>query len=163
MADWVADDPATDADQDRGPRGTSRPCHHLPHGRGRGHRPDGARHPRRHPPPSRAAVMCLTSILPETERTRLDRYVRRSEKRRHRASMMRVQGPTRPAPGASAASEAARGEKHLITGGNQAILLPNGRPRGECRFESSTGRHRKVAEKSDSKPCSREELSCEMK
>ena len=39
----VADQPATQADQDRCPRRPSRPRHHLPTGRGGRHRPDGTR------------------------------------------------------------------------------------------------------------------------
>jgi hypothetical protein len=48
----VPHQPAAEADQDRRPRRPSRPRHHLPAGRGGRHRPDGARHPRRDPPPS---------------------------------------------------------------------------------------------------------------
>ena len=39
-----------------------RPRHHLPTGRGDGHRPDCARHPRRDPPPSSATAIRVTAI-----------------------------------------------------------------------------------------------------
>jgi hypothetical protein len=70
----VADQPATQADQDRGTRRAPRPRHHLPVGRGGRHRPDGARHPRRHPPIASATVMRMTAIhakLNESGRTGL--------------------------------------------------------------------------------------------
>ena len=92
----VADQPATEADQDRGRRRGSRPRHHLPAGRGRGHRPHGQGHPRRDPPITGTAVMCVTAILTETERKRQDRSACRAEKRRCRARMMRLRGPIHP-------------------------------------------------------------------
>lgn len=49
-----------------GPRRASCTCHHLPVGRGRRHRPDGARHPRRDPPPSGATSMRMTAIHAQT-------------------------------------------------------------------------------------------------
>lgn len=71
----VAVQPTTEADQDRGPR------RHLPAGRGRGHRRNGARHPR----PSRATVMRVTANHAETEQNRLDRSVSSDEKHPQRA------------------------------------------------------------------------------
>ncbi len=59
----VVDEPTIEADQDRGPRRAPRSRHHLSTGRGGRHRPDGARHPWRHPPPSSATGMCVTAIL----------------------------------------------------------------------------------------------------
>jgi len=56
----VADQPSA---QDGGPRRASRPRHHLPAGRGGGHRPHDQGHPNCDPPPSSASVMCVTAIL----------------------------------------------------------------------------------------------------
>ena len=58
----VADQPAIEADQDRRPRRAPRPRHQFPAGRGGRHRPDGARHPCRDPPPSSATAMRVTAI-----------------------------------------------------------------------------------------------------
>ncbi len=68
------------------------PRHHPPAGRGRGHRPDGARHSRRHPTPSSAAVMRVTSTLPGTEQERQDRSAYCAEKGRFQASRTRLRG-----------------------------------------------------------------------
>ncbi|MEO3477962.1 hypothetical protein AAFO90_09815, partial [Phaeobacter sp. CAU 1743] len=43
--------------------------------------------------------------------------------------------PIRPAPGVCATADAARREKRLSSGQNQAILTSDGRPLGECRFQ----------------------------
>ncbi len=75
----TADQPPAQADQDRGPRGASCPFHHLPAGRGRGHRPDGASDSCRHTPTASAAVMRVTAIQAQTERKRQNRSVRRAE------------------------------------------------------------------------------------
>ena len=131
----VADQPATQADQDRGSRRSPRPRHHLPACRGRRHRPDGARHPCRNSPLTSAAVMRVTAIPTQTERKRLGRSVRRAEKRRCRTRMLRVRGSILSAPRVCATADAARDEKQLFSGQNQAILPSNGRPLGECRFK----------------------------
>ena len=55
----VADQPATEADQDRGACRASRP---------RRHRPDGARHPCCHPQIASATSMRMTLIHVKTER-----------------------------------------------------------------------------------------------
>ena len=68
------------------------------------------------------------------ERKWQDRSVRRAEKRRHCAGVMRVGGPIRPHPGVLAHSSAAQGAKHLIRWQTQANLLPDRRPLGECRI-----------------------------
>ena len=92
-----------------------------------------ARYPRRHPPITNATAMRVTAIQTQTERKPQDRSVRRVEKRSRQARMMRVRGPIRPAPGVCAAADAARGEKSLFRGKNQAILVSSGRQLGECR------------------------------
>ena len=92
----VVDQPATEADQDRGTCRPPRPRHHLPAGRGGRHRPDGALHPRRHPTIASATVMRVTALQPQTERNRLDRSVHRAENRRHQARRRRVRRPIRP-------------------------------------------------------------------
>ena len=59
----------------------------------------------------------LAAIQAQTERKRLERPVRRAEKHRCRARMMRVDGPSRPPPGVSATANTARGVKSLLSGG----------------------------------------------
>jgi adenine-specific DNA-methyltransferase len=78
--------------------------------------------------------MRMTAIRTQTERKRQDRSVHRAEKRRRRAGMLRVYGPIRPTAGVCATTDAARGEKRLISWRNQAILTSAGRPLGECRL-----------------------------
>ena len=58
----VADQPTAQADQDRGPHGTSRPCDHLPTGRGRSHRPDGEGHSRCHTQIASATDISVTAV-----------------------------------------------------------------------------------------------------
>jgi hypothetical protein len=101
--------------------------------RGR-HRPDGACHPRRHPPIASATVMRMTVIQAETERKRQDRSARCAEKHRPWARMLRVYGPFRPTSGVCATTDAARGGKRLISWRSEAILTSDGRPLGECRW-----------------------------
>ena len=88
--------PPAQADQDGGPRRASRPRHHLPACRSRGHRPDGPRDPNCDPPPSSAAVVRVTAIQNQTERKRQDRSASRAEERRCWARMMRLRGPIHP-------------------------------------------------------------------
>ena len=76
----VADQHATEADQDRCPRGPSRPRHYLPTGRGRCRRHHGHGHPRRDPPIAGTAVIFVISWPVEIERKRLDRSAHRAEK-----------------------------------------------------------------------------------
>ena len=130
----VVDQPSAQADQDRRSRRAPRPRHHLPVGRSRGHRSDGAGHPCRHPSAASAAAMRVTTIRVQTEPKRLDRSVRRAEKRAHWARMLRVRGLIRPTPFDCASADAAYGEKRLLNWHNQAILPAKGRPLGECRF-----------------------------
>ncbi len=78
--------------------------------------------------------MRVTLKLTETERTRLGRSVRRAEKRRRRTKMLRVRGTIRSAQRVCATADAARDEKHLLSGQNQAILPSYCRPLGECRL-----------------------------
>jgi hypothetical protein len=75
----VVDQPATEADQDRGACRPPCPRHHLPTGRGGRHRPDGVRHPCCHPPIESATAMRVTAILTQTERRRHDRSTRCAE------------------------------------------------------------------------------------
>jgi hypothetical protein len=129
----VADQPATQTDQDWCPRHPSRPRNYLPTGRGGRHRPDGARHPRRHPPIASATAMRVTAIWAKTQQKRLDRSAHRAEKRRCRARMLRVHSMIRRAPGVRATTDTAQGEKCLFNRQNQAILTTHGSPLGECR------------------------------
>ena len=119
----VADQPATQADQDRGACRPPRPCH----------RPDGARYPRRDPPIASAIAMHMTAILAQTEQKRQDRSVRCAEKHRRRARTRRLRRLIRPVPAACATKDAGWGEKCLSSRQNQAILTSEGRPLGECR------------------------------
>ena len=132
----VADQPATQTDQDRCPRRPPRPRHYLSVGRGGRHRPDGARHPCRHSPIASATAMRMTAIRTRTERKRQDRSVRHAEKRRCRAGTLRVHGPIRPTSGVCAIADAAWGEKRLFNWQNQAILASDGTPLGECRVDT---------------------------
>ena len=134
----VANQPAVQADQDRGARRAPRLRHHLPGGRGRRHRSDGPRHPRRYPPIASATAMRMIAIHAQTERKRLDRSVRCAEKRRRQASTLRIRGPIHPVPAVCATADAGRGEKRLSRGRLQAILTSVGRPLGECRLNSCT-------------------------
>ena len=59
----------------------------------------------------------LAAIQAQTERKRLEGSVRRAEKHRCRARMMRVHGPSRLPPGVSATKNTARGVKSLLSGG----------------------------------------------
>ena len=133
----VPHQPATQADQDWCPRRPSRPRHHLPAGRGGRHRPDGARHPRRHPPIAIATAMRVTANQAKTQRTRLYRSAHRAEKRRCRAEMTRAHGPIRTTVGVCATADAAWGRKRLISWRNQAKLPSDSRPLGECRIQTT--------------------------
>lgn len=130
----VVDQPATEADQDRGTCGPSRPHHHLPAGRGRCHRHDGTRHPRRYPPIASATAMRMIAIHAQTERKRLDRSVRCAEKRRPWARKQRLRGLIRPDPAVCATAGAACGRKSLSSARIQAIFTSNATPLGECRY-----------------------------
>ncbi len=128
-----------EATQDRCPRRPSRPRHHLPVGRGRCHRQDGARHPCRDPALASTGDMRGTAILIQASRKRQDRSVRRAKKKGRRARMPWVCGLIRLTPGVSATAETARGEKHLLSAQDQAILPSSGRPLGECRLKKAVG------------------------
>jgi hypothetical protein len=78
--------------------------------------------------------MHLTAVRTQTERKRQDRSVRRAEKLRCRAGMTRVRGLIRPTPGVWATADTARSERRLINWQDQAILLADGSPLGECRW-----------------------------
>ena len=130
----VTDQPATEADQNRRPRRASRPRHRLSTCGSCGHRHYVARHPHRHPPIASATAMRVTTSPIQTERKRQDRSVRRAEKHRCRAGMMRVHRMIRRAPSVCATADAARGEKHLIGWPRQATMRSDGTPLGECRL-----------------------------
>ena len=130
----VADQPATEADQDRGACRPPRPRHHLPTGRGGRHRPDGPRNPRRYPPIASATVMHMTAIHAQPERKWQDKSARCAEKLRRRARTRLLCGLIRAVSAACAASDAAQGEKHLSGGRIQAILTSDGTQLGECRL-----------------------------
>jgi hypothetical protein len=131
----VVDQPATEADQDRGACRPSRPHHHLPTGRGGRHRSDGARHPRRHPPIASASVMRMTATHAQTERKRQDRSVRCAEKHRRRSRTRQSRCLIRLAPEACTVADAAQDKKRLSSGRIQAIFASEGRPLGECRLK----------------------------
>jgi hypothetical protein len=82
----------------------------------------GQGHPNCDPPPSSAAVMCVTAILTETERKWPNRSVHRADEWRSWAEMMRVCGPICPHPGVPATADATQSAKHLINRKNQAIF-----------------------------------------
>ncbi|CAM5321373.1 hypothetical protein ATER59S_03533 [Aquamicrobium terrae] len=118
----VPHQPATQADQDWGACLPSRPRHHLPASRGCRHWPDGARHPRRHPPPSSASAMRMTAIHARTERKRQDRSARCAEKRSCRARTRRFRGLIRTVPAPCTTAGANRDKKRLSSGRIQANL-----------------------------------------
>ena len=134
----VADQPATQTDQDRGACRPSRPRHHLPTGRGGGHRRHGPGHPCRDPSIASATVMCMTALPPQTERNRQDRSACCAEKRRRWAGMLRVWGAIRPAPAVCATTDTAQSEERLLNSQNQAIFTSDGRPLGVCRVNKHT-------------------------
>ena len=117
--------------------GTARlnPCpnHNLPTDRGGRHRPDGARHPRRHPSIASATAMCMTVIHTQPERKRQDRSVRCAEKHRRRARTRRLRGLIRPVPAACATADIGWGENCLSSGQNQVILVLDGTLLGDCQ------------------------------
>lgn len=78
--------------------------------------------------------MPVTAIQTQTERKEARQVCLSGRKTRSRARMMRLRGLTRPAPGVSATTFTARGEKHLFRGQIQATFLSGRRPLGECRF-----------------------------
>ena len=78
----------------------------------------------------------MTAIGAKTQRKRLDRSAHRAEKRRCRARMLRVHSMIRRAPSVWATTDTAQGEKCLFNRQNQAILMTDGSPRGECRLKS---------------------------
>ena len=132
----VANQPAAQADQDRGARRAPRPRHYLPTGRGGRHRPDGARHPRRHPSIASATAMRMTAIRTQTERKRQDRSIHCAEKHRPWARTQRLPGLIRPVTAACATPDAARGEKRLSSGRFLPIFISDGTPLGECRLNN---------------------------
>jgi hypothetical protein len=77
----LAEQPPTQADQDRGPYLASRPRHLLPAGRGRGHGADGARHVCGDPPTASASIIHVAAIPHQTKRKRQDSAVRSAEQR----------------------------------------------------------------------------------
>jgi glutathione S-transferase len=78
--------------------------------------------------------MRVTAIQAKTERKRQDKSARCAEKLRCRAGMTRVRGLIRPTPGVWATADTARSERRLINWQDQAILLADGSPLGECRM-----------------------------
>jgi len=131
----VSDEPAIEVDQDGCSRGTSRPRHHFHAGRGRGHRRDCPRHPRRHPPNASVAVMCMALKPHETARKRQDRSVTRAGKRCLPTKVRRVRSLICRHSGVLAHVDAAPGAKHLNNWQKQAILTHNHTPHWECRLE----------------------------
>jgi len=79
-------------------------------GRGGRHRPDGARHTRRHPPIASACAMRMTGIEAQTERKRQDRSARCAENHHHRSTTRRLRGLIHPAPEACVFAYATRGK-----------------------------------------------------
>ena len=111
-----------------------RPRHHLPTGRGGRHRPDGTRHPHRHPPIASATAMRVTAIRAKTQRKKLDRSAHRAEKRRCPARMLRVHRMIRRATSVWATTDTAQGEKCLFNRQNQAMFTSDGRRLGEYQY-----------------------------
>jgi len=132
----VADQPATQADQDRGPRGASRPRHPRPTGRGRGDRRNGQGHPCCDPSSPSATAMRVTLKLPEGKRKRQDKSVRRAETLGRLTKMMHIRRPSRPLSAGPEQVDTAQGTDHLISRRNRTNLSSGGRPLGECRFRS---------------------------
>ncbi len=130
----VADEPAAQADQDRSSGRPPRPRHHLPIGRGRRHRRHGPGHPCRHPSIAGAAVMCMTLKLPESERKRQDRFVRRADKRVCSTKLTQRRGPIHPHSSVPATEDEAWRAEHLNSRQNQATFTSSGKPLGETRL-----------------------------
>jgi hypothetical protein len=132
----VIDQPATQADQDRGACRAPRPRDHFPAGRGGRHRPDGSRHPRRHPPIASPTTMRMTAIQAQAERKWQDKSVRCAEKHRRRARPRWLRLLIHPVPAPRPAAEAAQGGKCLSSASIQAIFTSAATPLGECRFNA---------------------------
>jgi hypothetical protein len=109
MADWSL----TSLQLKLIPRRAPSPRHHLPACRGRGHRPDGARHSRRDPTLASAAVMSLTAVQPQTERKRQDRFIQSAKKQGRRTSTASVRSMRRPPSGACATLETFRAKRYF--------------------------------------------------
>jgi hypothetical protein len=146
MADWslaslqrklihcLSGDACITEKEDRGPRGVSRPRHHLPTRRGCRHRPNGTCHPCRHPSITGAAFMRVTSKLAKAERTRQDSSVRHASKRGRISKVTGIRGSIRPHSSPLTTAAEAERVNHLIWQQNQASLTPSGGPLGECRL-----------------------------
>jgi hypothetical protein len=78
--------------------------------------------------------MRVTAIHDQTERKRLDRSVRRAEKRCRRARAQRLRGPIRPVPAVGSTTDTAQGEKRLFNSQNQANIMSEAWLLGECRL-----------------------------
>jgi hypothetical protein len=149
MADWsltslqlklihcLTGDACVTEKEDRGTCRPPRPRDHLPTGRGRRHRPDGARRPCRHLPIAGASVMCMTAIHVQTERRRQDRSARRAGKHHRRARTRRLRGLARPVPGVCTTEDADRGEKRLSGRADLGNFHVTGTPLGECRLDKT--------------------------
>ncbi|WP_022705467.1 hypothetical protein [Pseudorhodobacter ferrugineus] len=87
------------------------------------------------PPIASATVIRVKLKLPETERKRQDRFVRRAKKRVCPTKLTQHRGPIHPHWSVPASANEARREKHLIRRQDQANLPSNGRPLGACRFK----------------------------
>lgn len=70
--------------------------------------------------------MRMTAISTQTERKRLDRFVRCAEQHRLRARTQRFRGLIHPAPETCAFADGTRGEKRLSSGRVPAILTSEG-------------------------------------
>jgi hypothetical protein len=81
--------------------------------------------------------MRMIAIEAQTQRKRQDRFVRRAEKPRCRAKMMRGYGPICPPSAGPAEVDNARGTKHLFGRRNWSILPSSVTPLGECRVMST--------------------------
>jgi len=124
--------------EDRRPRRAPCPCHHLPAGRGRGYRPDGARHTCCHPPSSGTSVMRVTEIQAEPEQKRQDRSARHAEIQVPRARTPRQRGPINPHSVALTIAAGLGSTKHLIRRQKQANSASSGMPLGGCRIRRSS-------------------------
>jgi hypothetical protein len=80
-----------------------------------------------------ATAMRVTLKLPDGERKRQEKSVRRAEERGRLTKMMQIRRPSRPLSAGQAEVDTAQGTDHLISRRKQTNLPSSGRPLGECR------------------------------
>ena len=77
----------------------------------------------------------MTLKLPESERKRQDRSVRRAEKRGRLTKMMHIRGPIHPHSSVLTTAVEAESANLLIWRQDQAQVTSSSRPLGECRLK----------------------------